>query len=36
MNAGYIGGTMRIESNPGKGTRVLITIKTYDRIDGEN
>jgi signal transduction histidine kinase len=32
----FIGGTMRIESNPGKGTRVLITIKTYDRIDDEN
>lgn len=32
----FIGGTMRIESNLGKGTRVLITIKTYDRIDGEN
>ena len=32
----FIGGTMRIESNPGKGTRVLITIKTYDRINEEN
>jgi signal transduction histidine kinase len=32
----FIGGTMRIESNPGKGTRVLITIKTYNRIDDEN
>jgi signal transduction histidine kinase len=32
----FIGGTMRIESNPGKGTRVLITIKTYDRIDDKN
>jgi signal transduction histidine kinase len=28
-----IGGTMRVESAPGTGTRVLITIKTYDRID---
>ena len=33
--ARFIGGTMRVESSPGKGTRVLITIKTYDRIDGE-
>ncbi len=31
-----IGGTMRIESNPGKGTRVLMTIKTYERTDVEN
>jgi signal transduction histidine kinase len=31
-----IGGTMRLESNPGKGTRVLITIKTYERIDATN
>ncbi|MBN1398568.1 MAG: sensor histidine kinase [Bacteroidetes bacterium] len=29
----FLGGTIRIESNPGRGTRVLITIKTYDRID---
>jgi len=32
----FIGGTIRIESNPGRATRVLITIKTYDRIDDEN
>jgi len=32
----FIGGTMRIESDTGKGTRVLITIKTYDRIDEKN
>jgi len=32
----FIGGTMRIESNPGRGTRLLITIKTYDRIDDES
>ncbi len=32
----FIGGTMRIESNPGRGTRVLITIKTYNRTDDEN
>jgi signal transduction histidine kinase len=32
----FVGGTMRVESNPGKGTRVLITIKTYDRTDDEN
>ena len=31
-----IGGTMRVESNLGKGTRVLITIKTYERIDAAN
>lgn len=28
-----IGGALRIESNPGKGTRVLMTIKTFERID---
>jgi signal transduction histidine kinase len=28
-----IGGTMRVESSPGKGTRILITIRTYDRAD---
>jgi signal transduction histidine kinase len=32
----FIGGTMRMESDTGKGTRVLITIKTYDRTDAEN
>jgi signal transduction histidine kinase len=32
----FIGGTMRIESNHGEGTRVLITIKTYDRKNEEN
>jgi len=32
----FIGGTMRIESNPGRGTRLLITIKTYNRIDDES
>jgi signal transduction histidine kinase len=26
-----IGGAMRIESHPGKGTRVLMTIKTFDQ-----
>jgi signal transduction histidine kinase len=31
----FIGGTMRIESSYGKGTRVLITIKTFERIDEE-
>jgi len=31
-----IGGTLRIESNPGKGTRVLITIKTFDQVDAAN
>jgi signal transduction histidine kinase len=31
-----IGGIFRIESTPGKGTRILITIKTYDRIDLEH
>jgi signal transduction histidine kinase len=31
-----IGGIFRIESTPGKGTRILLTIKTYDRIDVEH
>jgi len=31
-----IGGTMKVESNPGKGTRVLMTIKTSESKDVEN
>jgi signal transduction histidine kinase len=31
-----IGGTMKVESNPGKGTRVLMTIITSESNDAEN
>jgi signal transduction histidine kinase len=33
--AKLVGGTIRIESTPGNGTRVLMTIKTNERVYGE-